>query len=367
MLYSLCELTVFDKTVKELPLNDLVIVNDHMFNKDHFAIYSYTDRGRYSNGKNFGNLSELFYLNETDPEIHSEPLNTPNMQPIDFEHFNALYVAYILSNDKTDWFNVENWTCKYTKEIMSKNLVVPSDVIIKWLKLMEDTETQQHLTSLRNKNRDRMLRDESHIFLKEKFMKTLDKPLNSYTKKEPFYIFTDIKGVLSDQEKTLQVYGPYMERAKFPIIEKDSVCALNNLLSSLEEIYDTRLIITSKLRQFLPTCIEFLNKNGLSYDKPIYSTEFKEGLRSEKIFDVMQKEGHSPERRKNLRQLVSSMLHKAISDKSFKNYVVIDSSDTLKKYIPKSHLIKTNAQGSPLKQSQVTQFLESIYPEERIK
>lgn len=358
---------MFDNTVKELPLNDLVIINDHMFNKDHFAIYSYTDRGRYNNGKKFGNLSELFYLNETDPEIHSEPLNIPNMQPIDFEHFNALYVSYILSNDKTDWFNVENWTCKYTKEIMSKNLVIPSDIIIKWLKLMEDTEIQQHLISLRNEHRDRMLRDESHTFLKEKFMKILDKPLDSYTKKEPFYVFTDIKGVLSDQARILEEYGPYMERAKYPILEKDSIRALNNLLSSLEETYDTKLIITSKLRQYLPDCIEYLQKNGLSYDKPIYATEFKNGLRSEKIFDVMQKDGHAPEKRKTLKQLISSILQKAITDNSFKNYVVIDSSDSLKKQIPKSHIIKTNMHGSPLRQYQINDFLESIHPEEKIK
>ena len=299
---------MFDNTVKEIPLNDLVIVNDHMFNKDHFAIYSYTDRGRYSNGKKFGKLSSLLYFNETNQEVHSEPLNLPNTQPVDFEHFNALYVAYILSNDKTDWFNVENWTCKYTKDIMAKKLVMPSDVIIKWLKLMEDTEIQKHLTSLRNENRDRMLRDESHSFLKEKFMKILDKPLDSYTKKEPFYVFTDIKGVLSDQARILEEYGPYVERAKYPIIEKDSIHALNNLLAALEEVYDTRLIITSKLRQYLPACIAFLNQNGLKYDKPIYATEFKDGLRSDKIFDVMKKDGHSPEKKKNLKEGVSNQL-----------------------------------------------------------
>lgn len=178
--------------------------------------------------------------------------------------------------------------------------------------------------------------------------------------KDPFYVFTDVKGVLSDQEKILEQYGPYLERAEYPILEASSVQALNNLLASLEENYDTRLIITSKLRKNLPRCINYLKSYGLEYDKPIFATEFKEGLRSEKIFDVMQKDGLSPARKKTLKQIISGILKRATEDKSFKNYVVIDRvSNTATRAIPKSHIIKTTS-SEPLNNLQVNKFLSFL-------
>lgn len=180
-------------------------------------------------------------------------------------------------------------------------------------------------------------------------------------KKEPFYIFTDIDGVLFDNESAFYAHGPFLKDVSSPVLKHSSVVALNFLLETLEKKYDTKFIITSPRRKDLVSCMQYLNYNGLKYNKPIFATDFVSGPRGKKILNLMSNDGLVPKKKPSLKQFISNFFDKNLRENSFKNYVVIDSSlSHLKRLIPKEHIIKTNFNYAALSIDQVINFLNSI-------
>jgi len=183
---------------------------------------------------------------------------------------------------------------------------------------------------------------------------------NNLKTKESFFVFTAINGVLCDGKFALQKHGPFAKSIENPILKSSSVDALTLLLNTLEEKYDTKLIITSKRRNDLPACMRYLHDYGFNYDKPVFATKYEEGERGRKILNFMEDQGISPVKTRTLSNIVDS-LFQTQTDKPFKNYVVIDSSlSRIKHFIPKSHIIKTNLKNESLTQQQVEEFLSQI-------
>ncbi len=178
--------------------------------------------------------------------------------------------------------------------------------------------------------------------------------------KEPFFVFTAINGVLCDGEFAFQKHGPFAKSIENPILKSSSIDALTLLLNTLEEKYDTKLVITSKRRSDLPACMQYLHDYGFKYDKPVFATKYEKGERGRKILNFMENEGIAPAKTRTLSNIVDS-LFSAQTDKPFKNYAVIDSSlSRIKHFIPKSHIIKTNPRNASLTQTQVEEFLSQI-------
>ena len=177
--------------------------------------------------------------------------------------------------------------------------------------------------------------------------------------KDVFYVFTSINGVLFDSKYVDSMHGPFAASIEDPILNPKSVSALLYLLETLEEKYDTKLVITSKRRRDMPACIEYLKHNGFYYNKPIFSTKYINGLRGKKIISHMEEDGQDPIRKKTISSLINSILNP--NNKKFKNYVVIDSSYfKLFGQIPSSHIIKTDYKHQSLTIDQVQSYLESI-------
>lgn len=187
---------------------------------------------------------------------------------------------------------------------------------------------------------------------------------NKTNNKKPFYIFTSVDGVLYDFDFASRIHTYFMKDIENPILNKSSIEALDFLLSSLEEYYDTKLFITSHRRADLPSCIDYLKSYGFKYDKPIFATPLKNGTRGKKIIRSMQNDNLHPVQKTKLSTIVINFFNKIDNNQKFKNYVVIDCnpSPRVTKHIPKNHIIKTNFTNASLRMSQVQDFLEkTIY------
>lgn len=184
--------------------------------------------------------------------------------------------------------------------------------------------------------------------------------LNLQSKKERYFVFMDIDGTLWDYEYGEYYQGPFVYENPYPRLKSSSISAVNILLKSLEEKYDTMLVITSRKRENMPECIEYLKQYGLSYDKPILCTPFvyyANKSRGEKIIDFMSDRNIKPERLRK-KSLVNKVLNVFIS-KGSKNYVVLeDDYPLVKKSIPKRRLILANHNNRSLTIKQVKDYLK---------
>lgn len=184
---------------------------------------------------------------------------------------------------------------------------------------------------------------------------------NFYKNKEPFYIFFEVNGVLYDEKFAYNFHGPFFYPIDDPKIKETSMTAFNNLIQTLEENYDTKLVLISKRRKNLDNCVRYLKNYGLIYDKPIFATEFKKGARGQKILDSMSKDGLNPTKKPTLKDFVSNLLMSSKNNPKFKNYVVINPpSSKISRYIRNNHLIKTDPIRNSLTQQQVDDFLEQF-------
>ena len=160
--------------------------------------------------------------------------------------------------------------------------------------------------------------------------------------KEKFYVFSGIEHNLTGTDYLNRYYGAAGVDYGYVFANKHCMSALNKLLESLEEKYDTTLVITSGKRENPNYCIEYLNYNGLKYDKPIYFTKFVAGPRGEKIVDFLEEQGASP-LEFHKAPLYVKFLKYFKDNPDFKNYVVLDIPQAnISKYIPASQLKKLN-------------------------
>ena len=173
--------------------------------------------------------------------------------------------------------------------------------------------------------------------------------------KEKFYVFTDIDGTLTDIENTQKMFSSkelsklylskgqlYYERA---VIKKESVQALDFLLSSLENQFDTQLIISSDIRVELEPLVDKLKELGLKYPKQIYKTP--------KI--------HIDEQGKTYTGRALEILAFLKNKPNAENLVIIDDSCyDLNKYFSPDKIIKTDCRRRALDNEHVNNFLLNL-------
>lgn len=184
---------------------------------------------------------------------------------------------------------------------------------------------------------------------------------NTMTKKEPFYVFTAIDGVLFDAAFVQHVHGVFSNGIDEPVLKPTSIIALDSLLSQLEKTYDTKLILTSHRRTDLADCVHYLKFHNFKYNKPIFATRLGDGSRGDKVLDFIKDDGYDPKRQKSLGWFAEKILKKAEIDGDFKNYVVIDKkSSALSTQIPQNNLILTDFNKKSLTGRQVALFMNYI-------
>ena len=180
---------------------------------------------------------------------------------------------------------------------------------------------------------------------------------NPKTMKEQYFIFLDIDGTLVDLEYGQRARGPFFSFGKNTVLNPESIEALNLLIDSLEQKYDTRLVITSGRRKNLHECVRHLYDNGLKYDKPITCTPLTEGRRGQKIVDFMMTS--STQKYPKAKKLIDFIL-KRYADHGYKNYVVLENDISKIRYeIPPARRIITNAKNKALQPYQVEKYLKT--------
>ncbi len=183
------------------------------------------------------------------------------------------------------------------------------------------------------------------------------------TEKEKFYVFSGIDHTLMGTDYLKKYYGKIGFR--FGYVRTDKYCmeTLNYLLESLEEKFDTVLVITSGKRENPGACLEYLKYNGLRYDKPIFFTKFVAGPRGEKIVDFLEEQGTTP-LEFHKAPLYVKMLKYFKDNPDFKNYVVLDQPKAeISKYIPSSQYKKVNPRiGLTLKDANSVLIQNGIEP-----
>ena len=177
--------------------------------------------------------------------------------------------------------------------------------------------------------------------------------------KQPYYIFLDIDGTLWDAKFATSIHGYCYYNQTHPKLKQDSINALNVLLSSIENNFDSKLVITSRRRKNLQDCLNYLTENGLVYDKPIYATKVGNSSRGEKIVDYMVSEGMTPFTFPTLSNIVQKMLFN-FKNNDFKNYVVLeDEKNLIKNQIPPARTIMANHDSRSLTTKQVVSYLKA--------
>lgn len=179
--------------------------------------------------------------------------------------------------------------------------------------------------------------------------------------KRPYYIFMDIDGTLYDNIYANQIHGPYLQYIEKPCLNPKSINAINFLLQTLENNYDTKLVITSGHRNNMSMCLQYLYDYGLKYDKPIFCTDFVPGTRGKKIIDYLNKDGKKLLTYPRLKTIFARKLYKKQDNQDFKDYVVIDDKKSIiRKHIPPERRIITNKEKQSLTMEQVIGYLTKI-------
>lgn len=177
-------------------------------------------------------------------------------------------------------------------------------------------------------------------------------------KKLPYYVFLDIDGTLWDARFAYYYYGSGFNNVPYPRLKKESVEAVNLLLRSLENKYDPTLILTSKKREYMPECIEYLKRYGLDYAKPIISLPFGNNSRGARIIKYMQSQNSKPEHLSKPQNLLAKLLDSFII-KGNQNYVVLeDEYKIIKNTIPSRRLIFSDHNKKSITHKQVEHYLK---------
>lgn len=180
---------------------------------------------------------------------------------------------------------------------------------------------------------------------------------NPETMREQYFIFLDIDGTLVDFEYGQRVRGPFFSFGENTVLNPESIEALNLLIQSLEQTYDSRLVLTSGRRENLRACVRNLFENGLKYDRPITCTPLEPGRRGQKIVDFMMTS--SMPRHPRLQKVVDYLLRR-YADHGYKNYVVLENDASKIRYeIPPERRIMTNAKKRALQPYQVERYLKA--------
>lgn len=178
-------------------------------------------------------------------------------------------------------------------------------------------------------------------------------------KKEPYYVFLDIDGTLWDAKFNYPRYGFQMNYVAEPVLKPESIEAVNLLLRSLEQDFDTRLIITSHRRENLSKCVSYLMDNGLEYHKSIYATKYPSVInRGNGIVDFMEERGEKPLKYRTITNAFAKLVYNVFGE-DFERYVVLeDVKSKIKDAIPPARRIMANHDKRSISISQVEKYLK---------
>jgi hypothetical protein len=174
--------------------------------------------------------------------------------------------------------------------------------------------------------------------------------------KEKFYVFSGIEKTLISQNFIDSYYRgcPAFHGTMAP--DPRCIRSLNDLISSLSEKYDVKLVITSKKRSDPDSCLHYLKMYGLNPDTPVFFTKYIDGPRGEKVIDFLESQGASP-LEFHTAPLYVRFLKNFKDNPDFKNYIVIEGGNKkLSRYIPSSQ-IKRVSQKTGLTQNDVDEIL----------
>jgi hypothetical protein len=154
-----------------------------------------------------------------------------------------------------------------------------------------------------------------------------------------FYVFSGIEKTLVSRNFLNRYYNGLSDIYGVVKADPDCIEALDFLLDSLDEKFDARLVITSKMRREESNCVNYLKLlNNLKHNKPILFTKFVDGPRGEKIVDFLDSQNASP-LEFHKAPFYIKFLKNLKDNPDFKNYVVIDGKrNYLSKYIPSSQM-----------------------------
>lgn len=185
--------------------------------------------------------------------------------------------------------------------------------------------------------------------------------------KEKFYIFLDIDGTLYTQhdihEFTPAGYPIYLSVDFWPKdCNSESRDAFNKIIDTLEEKYDTEVVIVSRKRKDMQMCEHYLKEiYQLHISKPLQKTPYIEGERFDKIIDYIENNcGMYPK----TKSIIRNFLHRKHLTS---NYVIIDDDTSAKdmettllsKIFDSENYIHVNGKRNSLRMYQADEFLKS--------
>lgn len=180
---------------------------------------------------------------------------------------------------------------------------------------------------------------------------------NPATMRDQYFVFLDIDGTLVDFNYGQRMRGPFFEFGENTVLNPESIEALNLLLESLEQKFDTRLVITSGRRKNFVPCVKNLYDNGLKYNRAITCTPLTQERRGQKIVDYMMTSSFP--RYPKLQKMVDFIMRR-YADHGYKNYVVLENDASKIRYeIPPERRIMTNAKKRALQPEQVVKYLKA--------
>lgn len=180
---------------------------------------------------------------------------------------------------------------------------------------------------------------------------------NPATMRDQYFVFLDIDGTLVDFNYDQRMRGPFFEFGENTVLNPESIEALNLLLESLEQKFDTSLVITSGRRKNFVPCVKNLYDNGLKYDRAITCTPLTQKRRGQKIVDYMITS--SLPRYPKIQKMVDFIMRR-YADHGYKNYVVLENDASKIRYeIPPERRIMTNAKKRALQPEQVVKYLKA--------
>ena len=179
---------------------------------------------------------------------------------------------------------------------------------------------------------------------------------NPETMRDEYFVFLSIDGTLIDLKYGQYSRGPFFDFGENTALNPESIEAVNLLLESLEQKYDTRLVITSGRRKDLIPCVTSLYENGLKYNRPITCTSLTPERRGQKIVDFMMTS--SLPKHPKIQNLVNFIMRR-YADHGYENYVVLENNTSKIRYeIPPKRRIITNAKKKALQPEQVIKYLK---------
>ena len=189
----------------------------------------------------------------------------------------------------------------------------------------------------------------------------------NYMEKEKFYIFLDIDGTLYTQqdirERTPAGFPMYISEDFWPQnCNAESRDSFNKIIDTLEQKYDTEVVIVSRKRKDMQMCEHYLKEvYKLHISKPLQKTPYIDGERSDKIINYIENDcGLYPK----TRNIIKNLLNRK---KLTTNYVIIDDdtfakdmrTTLLSNIFGEENYIHVHGKRSSLRMSQADEFLKS--------